>query len=342
VSKLQGAVLVQPGQVELWDLESRTLTEYQVLVDVSYSGICGSQLMEYRGRRGPDYWLPHLFGHEGVGVVRELGPRVTKVAVGDRVGLTWIQGSGSNCDSIVYESRDGLVNAGQVATLATSVVVAESRVYRVPDSVSDRMAVLLGCALPTGAGIAISALESETPRYVAVVGLGGVGMSALLTVLSIRSGGIIAVDTNNRRLEHARSLGVESVVNPRECHIVKRLKELTGDKLDLVLESSGNTRSLEHCFDALSRRGRLVFASHPPTGERMSIDPHQLLSGKQIRGSWGGDLTPELDLSRLLGVADLGRSHFDSLLGAEYPLYDVCAALDAMERGEVLRPLIRM
>jgi len=342
MAETRAAVLVDFGQVELRELNSRHLTEHQVLVDVMFSGVCGSQLMEYRGKRGPDRWLPHLFGHEGVGIVRELGPQVGKVAVGDRVGLTWISGSGSDCDPIAYDSESGLVNAGQVATLATSVVVAESRVYRLPDRVSDRMAVLLGCALPTGAGMALSALEYGHPRYVAVVGLGGVGMSALLATLSFRAEGVIAVDTNDGRLDYARSLGVESVVNPRQSPLVEHLKKLTGDKLDLVLESSGNASSLEQCFEALSRRGRLVFASHPPAGVKISVDPHQLLSGKGIHGSWGGDVSPEVDTDRLLNVADRMSSGFNSLLGSEFRLDDIQTALDAMERGEVIRPLIRM
>jgi S-(hydroxymethyl)glutathione dehydrogenase/alcohol dehydrogenase len=342
VVQLRAAVLVDVGRVELRDLESRPLTQHQVLVDVICSGVCGSQVMEYRGRRGPDRWLPHLFGHEGVGIVRELGSGVGKVSRGDRVGLTWIRGSGNDSDSISYNSDWGPVNAGQVATLASAVVVAESRVYRLPDTVSDHVAVLLGCALPTGAGMALNALESETPRFVAVVGLGGVGMTALLATLSTRAEGVIAVDTNQERLEFARSLGVDSVVNPRRSSLVDRLRELTGDRLDLVLESSGSTESLESCFEALSRRGRLVFASHPPTGERMTLDPHQLLAGKRIAGSWGGDVSPEVDIDRLMSVVERMDPHFDSLLGSEFRLDDVQVALDAMERGEVLRPLIRM
>ena len=342
MNTLLAAVLVGFRRIELMELSPRPLGDYQVRVDVSLSGICGSQLMEYRGSRGPDRWLPHLFGHEGVGTVQEVGRGVTKLNIGDRVGLTWIRGAGQDTTPIVYDSDIGPVNAGQVATLATSVVAAESRLYRLPSSVSDRMAVLLGCALPTGAGMSLAALRSESPRFVAVVGLGGVGLSALLATLSAGVTHVIAVDTNESRLEFARRLGVELLVNPQKCDIRERLKEVSDDRLDLVLESSGNSESLERCFEALSRRGRLVFASHPPAGERISVDPYHLLSGKQIRGSRGGGLSPEVDIDRLLSFVSKMEDRLESLLSSEFRLGEIKTAFDLMERGQVIRPLIRM
>ncbi|WP_293521968.1 alcohol dehydrogenase catalytic domain-containing protein, partial [Phenylobacterium sp.] len=151
----------------------------QVFVALSHAGVCHSQVMEVRGGRGPDPYLPHLLGHEGVGRVLAVGEGVTRVVPGDRVVLGWIKGQGLDADPIRYRWRDLDLNAGAVTTFNTHALVAENRCQPLQDGVPDEIGVLLGCAAPTGAGIVTNELKPAPGASAAVFGLGGIGLTAL-------------------------------------------------------------------------------------------------------------------------------------------------------------------
>src|SRR5262245_26731137 len=125
----------------------------QVLVEVAYSGVCHSQLHEVRGRRGPDRFLPHTLGHEGSGTVLAVGDGVTKVKPGDRVVLTWIKGQGADVPSTTYGGGPGRVNSGAISTFMRHTNTCENRLVPLPPEMPLREAALLGCAVPTGAGV---------------------------------------------------------------------------------------------------------------------------------------------------------------------------------------------
>ncbi|MFZ1988989.1 MAG: alcohol dehydrogenase catalytic domain-containing protein, partial [Alphaproteobacteria bacterium] len=151
------AVLVETGKpLELLDLEIPALKPGQVLVDVAYSGVCQSQLNEISGKKGPDRYLPHVLGHEGAGVVAAIGEGVNKVRPGDRVVLSWLRGRGADVPGTVYQSKIGIVNSGAISTFMNRTVTCESRLTPLPANVPLREAALLGCAIPTGAGIVLN------------------------------------------------------------------------------------------------------------------------------------------------------------------------------------------
>src|SRR5882724_3599700 len=126
--KTTAAVLVELGQpLELADLDIPVLKPGQALIEVAYSGVCHTQVGEARGHRGEDKFLPHCLGHEGSGVVREIGPGVSKVKPGDRAILSWIKGSGADVPGTVYDWNGRTVNAGGITTFATYSVISENR-----------------------------------------------------------------------------------------------------------------------------------------------------------------------------------------------------------------------
>src|SRR5712692_243085 len=321
-----------------WDAPRRG----QVLVRLAYSGVCHSQLMEARGRRGPDPHLPHLLGHEGSGKVLEVGEGVTKVKPGDLVVLGWIKGRGMDGGGTRYRGRGREFSAGSVTTFNVCAVVSENRLVALPEGVPLDVAVLLGCAVPTGAGIVTNDLKPPKGSSIAVFGLGGIGMSALMATMLYECKLVIAVDVSADKLALARSLGAAHAIDASQTDPVTAIRQLTGEGVDYAVEASGRARVIEQAFESVRRGGVCVFASHPAAGERIALDPYELICGKQIRGSWGGNSVPDDDIPKFAALYREGRLPLDKLLTGRYPLKRINEALDDLEAGRVERPLIEI
>ena len=314
----------------------------QVHVRLAYSGVCHSQLMEVRGGRGPDRWLPHLLGHEGSGVVMAVGEAVTKVAPGDRVVLGWIKGEGLDAPGPRYRQAEMGFNAGSVTTFNTEAVVAENRCVRVPDGVPLDIAVLFGCAVPTGAGMVFNEALAGPKTRAAVFGLGGIGMIALMALQAAGCVDLIAVDIEPAKLAAARALGVAHVIDARREDPVAAIRLLSdGLGVDCAIDAAGRTQTIEQAFESVRKfGGRCIFASHPASGERISLDPHDLISGKVVQGSWGGGTKPDRDVPRFAALYREGLLPLASLIGKRYALEDINTALDDLASGRAARPLI--
>ncbi len=318
----------------------------QVLVKLAYSGVCHSQLMEVRGRRGPDPYLPHLLGHEGTGRVVRVGAGVAKVHPGDLVVLGWIKGSGLDGGGTKY--RCGCMpqplNAGGVTTFNEYALVSENRVVPLPDGVPLDVAVLFGCAVPTGAGIITNDLQPAPGSTIAIFGLGGIGMSALMATMLYQCSKVIAVDVSDDKLALARSFGATQTIDARAIDPVAEIHTLTeGRGVDYAVEASGLTSVIEQAFASIRRGGGVcVFASHPQHGSRISLDPYELICGKQIRGSWGGSSNPDRDIPMFAKLYREGKLPLEKLITKRYPLASINEALDDLEQQRVARPLIEI
>lgn len=318
----------------------------QVLVKLAYSGVCHSQLMEARGHRGPDAYLPHLLGHEGSAKVIAIGDGVTKVGVGDLVVLGWIKGDGLDgggvrykCDCLEHE-----INAGGVTTFNEYALVSENRVVPLPTGIPLDVAVLFGCAVPTGAGIITNDIRPIAGSTIAIFGLGGIGMSALMATMLFDCAQVIAVDISVEKLELSRSFGATHTIDASREDPVAEIRRLTGGRgADYAVEASGQASVIEQAFESVRRGGgSCVFASHPEHGARVSIDPFELICGKQIRGSWGGSCKPDQDIPMFAKLYLEGRLPLEKLLTRRYRLDQINEALDDMEQHRVVRPLIEI
>lgn len=316
----------------------------QVLVKLAYSGVCHSQVMEARGGRGEDRYLPHLLGHEGSGVVLRVGAGVTKVRAGDKVILGWIKGSGADVPSVRYALRAGVVNAGAVTTFNEYALVSENRCVPLPEGVPLDVAVLFGCAIPTGAGIVTNTIKPEAGASVAFFGLGGIGMSALMACKLYDCASLIAVDVEDDKLALAQEFGATVLINARKTDPVAEILRLTGGKgADYSVESAGSAATIEQAFNAVRRGGGLcVFASHPRNGEKISLDPYELICGKRIAGSWGGGSDPDRDIPRFAELYRQGKLPLEKLFSRRYQLEQINAALDDLENRRVARPLVEI
>jgi S-(hydroxymethyl)glutathione dehydrogenase/alcohol dehydrogenase len=316
----------------------------QVLVKVAYSGVCRSQLMEVYGKRGEDKFLPHLLGHEGTGRVVEVGEGVVKVKPGDRVVLGWIKGRGLDAGGPRYVWADHVVNAGGITTFNEMAIVSENRVVNLPSGVPMDIGVLFGCAIPTGAGIVTNEIRPTPGSAVAVFGLGGIGLSALMATMLYSCRKVIAVDVSEDKLAMAREFGATHLVNAAQQDPVAEILRLTDGKgTDYSIEASGLCSVIEIAFNSVKRGGGLcVFASHPEHGQRIHLDPFELICGKQIRGSWGGACRPDEDIPRLAALYLEGRLPLEKLITKRYNMDQINDALDDLEHKRVGRPLIEI
>ena len=340
----RAAVLEELGKpLVIRCVELPALLPGQVLVKVHFSGVCRSQLMEVRGGRGADAWLPHLLGHEGSGQVLEVGAGVSKVRPGDQVILGWLKGEGLEAPGAKYRCNGQTINSGRVTTFSNHTIASESRVAIKPAELPLDLAVLFGCALLTGAGMILNELQPAAGSSVVVLGLGGIGLSALMALRGYKCKDVIAIDLSDEKLALAQDLGASHVLNPARDDVIDRVLKLTAGGADACVESAGTAASIEQGF-ALIRKGggRLLFASHPAEGETIRLLPHELISGKQIAGSWGGGCVPDRDVPRMFKILRDSNIPLARLLTRRYRLEEVNQALDDLEAGRVFRPLIAM
>jgi len=325
-------------------LEWKALGRGQVLVKLAYSGVCRSQLMEARGRRGHDAYLPHLLGHEGSGQVMEIGADVSKVKVGDFVVLGWIKGRGMEGGAIRYLRDEQTFNAGAVTTFNEFAVVSENRLVSLPPHVPLDVAVLFGCALPTGAGIVLNEIRPVPGATIGIFGMGGIGLSALIATRLFAPAEVIAIDVEKAKLDLALEFSPTRTINSSSSDPLREIASLTsGRGLDYSIDASGVASVIELAFRAVRRNGGLcVFASHPPAGDTICLDPYELICGKQIRGTWGGACNPDEDIPRLTRLFAEGKLPLQKLISRRYPLDMINAALDDLEAGCVGRPLIEI
>ncbi len=342
--KTLAAILVTPGQpLQLTELEVPVLRPGQVLVEIAYSGVCHTQLLEARGDRGPDQYLPHCLGHEGSGTVLEVGPAVAKCRPGDRVILSWMKGSGGDVPGTVYDSSIGKVNAGGLTTFQRHSVVSENRITPLPAAIPFRDAALLGCAVPTGAGAVWNTAGVEPGQSVAVFGTGGIGLCAVAAAASAGADPLIAVDINADRLALARQFGATVLIDASQDDPVEQIRTAAAGGVDIALEACGNPHVMGQALQAVrSRGGTVVVIGNAPYGEQLQIDPAQLNQGKRLLGTWGGDNDPDRDFPRYCELLVAGKLNVQPLMTKTYGLEAINEALADLQAGHVPRPVVEM
>lgn len=309
----------------------------QVHVRLAASGICQTQLLEVRGRKGPDKHLPHLLGHEGAGTVVAVGPDVHKVKPGDRVMLSWIKGSGQVVSGGTYASSSGPVNAGPIITFAEQVVVSENRVTPFTADLAFEQAALIACAVATGAGTVLNVAQVQKGQSVAVFGLGGVGLAAIAAARYADASLVVGVDVRDDKLALAQTFGATHTFQASEAE--RGIAALGG--VDAAIDASGNKQAMEACVRVVKPNGGLaVIAGNLPSGSTIAIDPFGLIQGRRLIGSWGGDTNPDRDFPRFAALAEQGVFHLAELISHRFRLGELSQALDALERGEVTRAVI--
>ncbi len=364
--KITGAVLERIGDpvpyaeslpLTVGELELDGPGPREVLVRMEAAGICHSDLSVVDGnRRRP---LPMLLGHEGAGIVEEVGRDVRDLKPGQRVVMTFLPrcedcagcatqgirpclaGSASNeagtlldGDIRLHRGDETIRHHLGVSAFATHAVVDQRSVVPIGSDVPAAVAALLGCAVLTGGGAVINAGKPQPGQRVAVVGLGGVGMAALITALALDDVEVIGVDGVDHKLRAAEELGAAATYTPAEA-------VENGIRADVVIEAAGNARAFETAVDLTDAGGTTITVGLPAPDARSSISPLALVAGgRSIVGSYLGSAVPKRDVEIFANLWRESRLPVEKLVSDTVALRDINRAMDSLAAGTALRQII--
>ena len=349
----------------LQQLELGELREDEVLVRVAAAGICHTDLIVR------DQWypvpLPAVLGHEGAGVVERVGRSVTRVAPGDRVGMTFhscgacrtcATGRPSYClgffkhnfgasrpaDNSSVLSRNGeAVHAhffGQ-SSFATHSVANERNVVPLSAGIPFEVAAPFGCGIQTGAGAVLNALRPPAGSSIAVFGAGAVGLAAVAAAVVAGCTTIIAIDVRSGRLELARELGATHAIDATEHDASERIAGITTGGADFSLETTAVPTVFRQAVDCTAPTGVCGLIGAAALGTEVSFDMNTILvGGRTIRGIVEGDSVPQVFLPQLVELWD-GLFPIDRII-APYDFDQIERAARDAEAGRVVKPVLRM
>ncbi|MBU1199359.1 MAG: zinc-binding dehydrogenase [Nanoarchaeota archaeon] len=342
--KIKAAILVEQrkplvvSEIEL----PKTLDYGQVLVKIYYTGICGSQLNEIDGTKGPDKFLPHLLGHEGSGVVEEVGSGVKSVKPGDHVVLHWRKGEGIHSATSKYKWGDKSVNAGWVTTFSEYSVVSENRVTMIPKNFDMKTAPLYGCAITTAYGVIHNDSNMKMGDSIAVFGAGGVGVALVLMASLISAYPIIAIDINDYKLKKAKEFGATHIINSSKEDVKKKILEIVPGGVDVGVDTTGISSVREMCYELTSKEGITVGVGVPKAGTKICIDSFPLHFTKKITGSHGGDADPSYIIPRLARLQQSGRFDLENMITHTFSLDEINKAIEMVRTGDTVRCIVDM
>jgi S-(hydroxymethyl)glutathione dehydrogenase / alcohol dehydrogenase len=344
---MKAAILTQTGQpLELAELRMpERLAFGQVHVRIHYSGICGAQLNEIEGAKGPDKFLPHLLGHEGSGTVVAIGEGVKRVKPGDRVVLHWRQSAGLQCEPAKYDWNGCTVNAGWVTTFNDEAVISENRLTVIPPDFDLKLAPLFGCAVTTAVGVINNDAQVKIGQSVVIFGVGGVGLNIAQAAQMVSADPVIGVDLFDSKLAMARQWGLTHGFNSKTegASLADKIRGIVGPAgADVVVDTTGNARVIELAYNLTHPDGRTILVGVPRKGDNVSIYTLPLHFKKILKGSHGGSVSPDIEIPRLVNLVRRGKMRLEGLVTHEFPLERVNDAIAALRSGEAARVLLNM
>jgi alcohol dehydrogenase len=330
----------------------------EVMVRIEAAGVCHSDLSVVDGNRVRP--VPMLLGHEAAGLIEAVGPGVADLAIGQRVVLVFLPrcghcaacategltpcepGSAANAAGTLLGGDIRLGRAGHpvhhhlgVSGFATHAVVNRASVVPVPHDVPPEVAALLGCAVLTGGGAVLNVGTPRPGQSVVVVGLGGVGMAAVLTALTYDDVRVVAVDRLPEKLAAARDLGAHQTYTPQQA-----VDE--GVKATVVVEAAGHPAALETAIALTGPGGRTITVGLPPPTARINVSPLGFVAeGRSLIGSYLGSAVPSRDIPRFVSLWQAGRLPVEALVSSTIRLDDLNEAMDHLADGIAVRQLIR-
>lgn len=369
MEKIKAAVVRQKGgPFQIEDLMQDDPRSDEVRVRIVATGMCHTDMVA----RDQLYEvpLPVVLGHEGSGVVEQIGSHVKKVSVGDHVVLTYmwcghckscLRGDLTYCEQFYALNLNGAREDGSTSTFTTGntsepvhdhffgqssfgtfALVHERNVIKVPKDAPLELLGPLGCGIQTGAGAVMNALKVNPGSSFAAFGGGAVGLSAVMAARAAGATTIISVDVVPTHLALAMELGATHTINSRETDAVEAVRKITNGGTDFTLESSGRPAVLRQAIDALAIRGTCGIVGAPALGTEASFDVNRVMTtGKRIIGIVEGDSKPDLFIPALIALYQQGRFPFDKLVKF-YSLDQINQAAEDSEKGITIKPIIRL
>jgi Zn-dependent alcohol dehydrogenase len=336
----------------------------EVLIKMRAAGLCHSDLSVITGVRPRP--VPMALGHEASGEVIEVGSGVTDLQPGDLVVLVFVpscghclpctEGRPALCEPGAEANTKGTLLSGErrihqgantvhhhvgVSAFADHAVVSRRSCVKVDAAIDPVEAALFGCAVLTGVGSVINTARVQAGTTVAVLGLGGVGLCAMLGALASGAREVIAVDLHDSKLEVAKSLGATATVNARDPDIIDKVKALTKGGVDYAFEMAGSVQAMESAYRMTRRGGMTVTAGLPHPDHKWPLQQVSLVAEERtVKGSYIGSCVPTRDIPRYIGLYLAGKLPVDKLMGERMPLSDINRGFDRLHGGESLRDLI--
>jgi len=266
--KFKAAILTEINKpLTISEIETTELKVGQVLIKILVSGLCGAQLQEISGLKGNEKFLPHLMGHEGCGIVEDIGPGVTTVKVGDKVVMHWRKGEGieSPFPSYIYDEKS--MSSGKVTTLSEYSIVSENRLTTVPNDTPEELCALLGCGLTTALGVINNEAEVKLGESVLIIGVGGVGLNLIQGAKLVSAYPIVAMDIIEEKREISKSVGAS--------HFINSSIEDIDQKFDVVIDTTGNPNVISNSIQYLSGI-KCLTVQEKQLKRRKGVKPHLL------------------------------------------------------------------
>jgi S-(hydroxymethyl)glutathione dehydrogenase/alcohol dehydrogenase len=363
--KMRAAVVREINQLAIEVVTLDPPKEYEVLVRMRAAGVCHSDLHTYRGelRAAP----PLVLGHEGAGVVEAVGSAVSRVQVGEHVLVNWapscnrcptcLRGQPNLCERLPSTTLVALLPDGttrlrtqdgvalkhylSAASMAEYAVIDEASAIPLPPDVSFEVGALIGCAVMTGVGAVINTAGAEPGSSTAVIGCGGVGLSAIIGCRLAGCNPIIAVDVLESKLAFARQLGATHTINARQVDAIEAMRSLTRIGPDYVFDSVGAAATISQALRAVRPGGAATIMGMHALKQEAPIPVGPLIAqNKRLLGSFFGSAKPHVDLPRLVELYRAGRLPLDDLITKRYTLDELPQAFADMEGGHVARGVI--
>lgn len=332
---MKAALLTAINQpLELAEAEPTALQFGQVLVKVNCSGICGSQMQEIRGEKGTHF--PRLMGHEGSGIVQEVGVGVRTVKSGDHVIMHWRKGGGIESESPAYTLKGKTITGGQVTTFSEYSICSENRVTNVPHGTPDDLCSLLGCGLSTAFGTIETEAKLMMGETILIIGCGGLGLNLILAAKMRQASHISAVDQCEDKKFAAFNMGAHQFgVSPR----------IMRDKYDVIIDTTGSPEALRDSIPLLASAGRFVMVGQPKPSEPVVVtDARHLFDGegKTIMATQGGRFNPARDIPRYVALWSVGLLNLDGIITHRIPLGNINEGIDLVKNGQAGRVMVMM
>ncbi len=349
--------IVWTGELEVRDdVDVRAPRPHELKVRIHNAGLCHSDISVIDGTI--PFPTPVVMGHEGAGVVEEIGSAVQKVAVGDHVVLTTL-GNCGQCDAcdrgqpthcrdtfgklprpftVGGEKAFQFANAG---VFCEHTVVSETQAVVIDKTVPFEVACLIGCAVVTGTGAVLNRAKVQPGQTVVVIGAGGIGQSVIQASRLAAAGRIVVVDANPAKEAVARDFGATEFIDASAADdIVAATKDLLSNGADHVFECVGHPALIRNAIDMLDWGGTCTLLGVPKLGTEASFVVNSLYNDKSILGCRYGSTRPHHDIPMLVRFYQDGRLQLDEMVSQRYPLGDIRQALDDMHAGKLNRGVL--
>ncbi len=340
---MKSAILIENNKpLVIADIEIPKKLEFgQVLVKVCYSGICGAQINEIEAVKGKDKFLPHLLGHEGSGIVEEVGQGVTTLKQGDHVVLHWRKSSGIQSLTPKYSWNGKKINAGWVTTFNEKAIVSENRLTVIPKDFDLKTAALFGCAVTSGFGAVNNDANIKIGQSVLIFGIGGMGLNISYAASLVSAYPIIGIDIHQEKLEQGKKYGLTHFINANSKNINEEIEKIVGAKgPEVVFETTGNSKVMEKAYEITPNDGKTIFVGVP--NDKISIYSLPLAFNKILKVSHGGNSVPDEDIPRYVKLIENNKINLKNLITHEFNLSNINEAIDLFKSGKAGRILLKM